>query len=279
MRIPQSEPRSYERIQEHYRIEKELADRLRAASQSERQRMYTAVYDELFQRVPDHPQLTMKVDERSRRTEVSQRLNLVRPYLKPETIYLEVGPGDCAFALAVARRVRKVYAIDVSNEILGGVMQHGNFELAMSDGCSVPVPEGSVDLAYSDQLMEHLHPDDARNQLENIYQALKPGGIYLCITPNRLSGPHDVSRYFDEVATGFHLREYTVQELTELFRSAGFRKFKILIGGGGVHLPLAPALVHVVEKALTLLPKTFGRKLARGLPLRLVLGVKIVAVK
>ena len=279
MKIPQREPRSYERVQEHYRIEKELAARLRSASQSERQRMYTAVYDELFQRVPDHPQLTMKLDERLRRTEVSQRLNLVRPYLKPETIYLEVGPGDCAFALAVARRVRKVYAIDVSKEILGGVMQHGNFELAMSDGCSVPVPEGSVDLAYSDQLMEHLHPDDARTQLENIYQALKPGGTYLCITPNRLSGPHDVSRYFDEVATGFHLREYTVRELTELFRSAGFRKFKILIGGRGVHLPLAPALVHVIEKALTLLPKTFGRKLARGLPLRLVLGAKVVAVK
>jgi len=279
MKIPQREPRSYERVQEHYRIEKELAARLRSASQSERQRMYTAVYDELFQRVPDHPQLTMKLDERLRRTEVSQRLNLVRPYLKPETIYLEVGPGDCAFALAVARRVRKVYAIDVSKEILGGVMQHGNFELAMSDGCSVPVPEGSVDLAYSDQLMEHLHPDDARTQLENIYQALKPGGTYLCITPNRLSGPHDVSRYFDEIATGFHLREYTVRELTELFRSAGFRKFKILIGGRGVHLPLAPALVHVIEKALTLLPKTFGRKLARGLPLRLVLGAKVVAVK
>jgi len=279
MKIPQREPRSYERVQEHYRIEKELADRLRSASQSERQRMYTAVYDELFQRVPDHPQLTLKLDERSRRTEVSQRLNLVRPYLKPETIYLEVGPGDCAFALAVARRVRKVYAIDVSREILGGVMQHGNFELAMSDGCSVPVPEGSVDLAYSDQLMEHLHPDDARSQLENIYQALKPGGTYLCITPNRLSGPHDVSRYFDEVATGFHLREYTVRELTELFRSAGFRKCKILIGGRGVHLALAPALVHLIEKALTLLPKTFGRKLARGLPLRLVLGAKIVAVK
>ena len=248
MKIPQREPRSHERILEHYRIEKELADRLRSASQDERQRLYTAVYDELFQRVPDHPQLTMKMDERARRVEVRQRLNLVRPYLKPETIYLEVGPGDCAFALAVARRVRKVYAIDVSKEILGGVMQHGNFELAMSDGCSVPVPEASVDLAYSDQLMEHLHPDDAKTQLENIYQALKPGGTYLCITPNRLSGPHDVSRYFDEVATGFYLREYTVKELTELFRSAGFRKFKILIGGAGVHLPLAPALVHVVEK-------------------------------
>ena len=62
--------------------------------------------------------------------------------------------------------------------------------------------------------MEHLHPDDALEQLQNIYSALVPGGIYLCITPNRLSGPQDVSRDFDMVATGFHLKEYTISELS-----------------------------------------------------------------
>jgi predicted SAM-dependent methyltransferase len=35
----------------------------------------------------------------------------------------------------------------------------------------------SVDLAYSNQLMEHLHPDDASEQLANVYRALKPGGV------------------------------------------------------------------------------------------------------
>ena len=61
-----------------------------------------------------------------------------------------------------------------------------NFELIISDGISIPVPAGSIDFAYSNQLMEHLHPDDAESQLENVFTALRPGGAYLCITPNRL---------------------------------------------------------------------------------------------
>jgi SAM-dependent methyltransferase len=193
--------------------------------------------------------------------------------------YLEVGSGDCALATAVARRVRKVFAVDVSNEIAAGVDLPENLELVISDGCTIPVPDASVDLVYSDQLMEHLHVDDAREQLDNIYRALAPGGVYVCLTPNRLTGPHDVSRYFDEIATGFHLREYTVGELTKMFSGAGFRKFKILVGGGDHHLTVLPALVTTIEQFLAFLPTTFGRTLARGLPLRVILGAKLVASK
>src|SRR5882724_221349 len=115
--IPQSETRSYDRIKEHYRIEKELATRLLSAPRQERRQLYTALYDELYRRVTDHPQLTQKAGAASRQTEVALRLKLLEKYLHPETIYLEVGPGDCALAVAVARRVKKVYAVDVSNEI------------------------------------------------------------------------------------------------------------------------------------------------------------------
>ena len=278
-RIPQSETRSAERVKEHYRIEKELAARLRSATKDERRYLYSAVYDELFRRVHDHPQLTLKASASSRQAEVAARLKLLSGYLRPNLTCLEVGPGDCALATAVAQRVRRVYAVDVSNEIAAGVVLAENLELVISDGCTIPVPAGSVDLAYSDQLMEHLHPEDAVVQLGNISQALKPGGVYLCLTPNRLSGPHDVSRYFDEVATGFHLCEYTVGELTEMLRAAGFRKFTILAGGGGFHLPLAALFVEVIEQLLEGLPARFGRTLARGLPLRLILGAKLVARK
>jgi SAM-dependent methyltransferase len=279
VRIPQHETRTYERIREHYCIEKELAARLRAAPKEERRDLYTTVYDELFKRVPDHPQLTLKASASSRDEEVAARIKLLRNYLRPDLTYLEVGCGDCALATAVARQVRKVYAVDVSNEIAAGIELPENLELVISDGCTIPVPEASVDLAYSDQLMEHLHVDDAIDQLANIYRALAPDGVYVCITPNRLTGPHDVSRYFDEVATGFHLREYTVGELTEIFSRVGFRKFKILAGGGDVHLTVLPALVRTIEQFLGVLPATFGRTLARGLPLRLILGAKLVARK
>lgn len=106
--------------------------------------------------------------------------------------FLEVGPGDCALSLEVARFAKQVYAVDVSSEIVKGFICPPNFRLVISDGSRVPVSPGSVNVAYSNQLMEHLHPDDAWEQLNNIYRALVPGGIYVCMTSNRLNGPHDV---------------------------------------------------------------------------------------
>jgi hypothetical protein len=47
-------------ILHHYRIERELADRLRRASKSERRHLYTEVYNELFVSVPNHCQVTKK---------------------------------------------------------------------------------------------------------------------------------------------------------------------------------------------------------------------------
>ena len=277
--ISKNESRSFERIREHYLIERELADRLRAAGKDERRELYSKVYDELFRRVPDHPQLTAKVDLKTRDAEVSARLSLLRPYLHSQATYLELGPGDCRLAIAVARHARRVYAIDVSSEISAGVALPENVELAISDGRSVPVANASVDVAYSDQLMEHLHPDDAAEQLHNVYRALAPGGVYVCITPNRLSGPHDVSRYFDEVATGFHLKEYTARELAAMFRNVGFGKLTALVGAWGSHIRVCVTFISAIENLFTKLPHSFGKTLARGLPLRLILGVKLVASK
>jgi SAM-dependent methyltransferase len=279
VRIPQSEPRSPERVREHYEIEKELAARLRSAEKEKRRHLYTAVYDELFQRVPDHPQLLLKRDGQARRNEVMDRLRLLSRYLRTETTFLEIGPGDCALAIEVARRVKQVFAVDVSREIGAGIQLLTNLKLAISDGCSIPVPDGSIDVAYSDQLMEHLHPDDAAEQLENIFRALKRGGVYVCLTPNRWSGPHDVSRHYDEVATGFHLREYTVGELAQEFRQTGFRKVQVLVGNGGLHLTLPAGFVRALESVLGMLPRGFGRTLARRLPWRVILGAKLVARK
>ena len=272
-------PRSPERIRQHYLIEKELAARLRTASKQERQYLYTEVYDELFRRVPDHPQLYLKLDTAAQQGNLNSRLALLRKHLRPDLTYLEIGPGDCSLANEVARLVRKVYAVDVSHEITKEVELPDNVELIISDGSSIPVPNDSIDLAYSDQLMEHLHPDDAVDQLANIYRSLVPGGRYVCITPNRLSGPHDVSRYFDDVASGFHLKEYTLRELSGVFSRVGFRRFQALVGARGFELRVPALFPRTIEFLLEKAGGGFGRKVARGLPLRLILGVKLIAWK
>lgn len=276
------QPRTAEQLREHYEVEKGLAERLRDSTKEARKYLYTTLYDELFRVIPHHPQLTRKVDAEAVAWVVQQRMQLLRKVLQPNLTFLEIGAGDCSLSLEVAKHACKVYAVDVSTGITSNLDTPENFELVISDGCSIPVEESSVDIAYSHQLMEHLHPDDAVEQLQNIYLALAPGGKYICITPNRLSGPHDISRYFDEVATGFHLKEYTITELYALFDQAGFSKVFWIKNNGKVHLEiplnrLMLALVAIAEGLLEKFPYSL-RKAIANTPM-LFRGMTIVGVK
>ena len=262
--------RTAEQIREHYEVEKELAARLRAGDAGERTRLYAKLYDEMYRRVPHHPMLTRKVSPAERRIAVREQMSFLTHFIGKGTTYLEVGAGDCALTFAVAKQVRKAIGVEVSAEITASDWRPGNFELLLSDGTSIPVPAGSVDVAYSNQLMEHLHPEDAREQLVNLNRALRLGGVYLCVTPNRLTGPHDISRGFDVVATGFHLHEYTNAELFALFRSCGFEPLMIYnsIRGYTFRIPNQPLLAterwllhQSPERARALLRRPLLRKL------------------
>jgi SAM-dependent methyltransferase len=167
--------RTRAQLREHYEVERELADALRRAGPHERRSLYATLYDELFRRVPHHPQLTRKVTPRERARAVANQTRLLARFLRPETRFLEIGAGDCALSFHLSRRVATVRAIDVSETISDAARVPENFELILSDGCSIPVAPASVDVAFSNQLMEHLHPDDAREQLQNILRALAPG--------------------------------------------------------------------------------------------------------
>lgn len=271
--------RSEEQIREHYEVEKQLAQRLYDSTPEARKTLYTAVYDELFRRVPHHPQLNTKTSPHYQAAKTSRELRKLANFLSADSCFMEIGPGDCALSLAIAERVQRVYAIDVSQEITKDLNLPPNFELILSDGSAVPLSPMSVDVAYSNQLMEHLHPDDAFDQLQNIYKVLAPGGIYLCITPNRLNGPHDISRHFDRVATGFHLREYTVTELSNLFKAAGFAKVQVYICVKSMRLFLPTLPISLYESLLGMLPNSLRKHIASIFPLTLLLGIQLVGVK
>ena len=279
VRIPKDEKRTLEQLREHYEIERELAARLRRAPREERRRLYGPLYDELFRRVPLHPQLTEKDDPGVRAADVARQMKFLRRFLRPDSMFLEVGAGDCGLSLEAAKHAKRVFAVDVSAEITGGQGRPPNFELILSDGTSVPVPAGSVTLAYSRRLMEHLHPEDALEQLRNIHAALARGARYVCITPNGLSGPYDISGYFEDVATGFHLKEYTLTELAEVFRSVGFTRLAAYAGGRGQYVRVPLPMVLLTERALRSLPASWRRALARTFPVRALLGMTVVGVK
>ncbi len=277
MTAPATGTRSKEQILEHYQVEKELAQKLRRATREQRRGLYTEVYDELLKRVRHHPLLHARRTPEDIARAVDDQLARLAPYINANTVFLEVGAGGCQLSLALTSRVKRVIAIDVSNEITAHVQPPPNFELVISNGTSIPVAPGSVDVAFSNQLMEHLHPDDAAEQLREIYTALAPGGTYLCFTPNSMSGPHDVSRGFDPVATGFHLHEYTVTELARMFRHVGFRNTRAILPRGNLRVPVAT--VMALESAVGVLPVSLSRRVAYLRPMRECLGIRIVARK
>jgi len=261
--MTQPAERSLERIRAHYEVKKELAARLMRASREERLAINVPVHEELYQRITDHPLLTKKRSPELRAKEVEREIRCISRWLNHETVFLELGCGDCAVSFAAAKVAKKVYGLDINAKLAESKSKPSNFEFVLSDGVSVPIT--GVTLAYSNQLMEHIHPEDALEQLQNIYNALDPGALYFCVTPNRLTGPHDVSRRFDKVATGFHLHEYTIRELHGIFKRL-FRRVTYVPMSNGREFPVW--LAEIYEFLCSLLPLHLRRKMR--LPLVLI---------
>ena len=106
-----------------------------------------------------------------------------------------------------------------------------------------------------------------------------PGGAYVCVTPSRLSGPHDISRHFDAQARGLHLKEYTATELMALFARAGFAQTRAWITLRGRCLPVPGAWVRSLERRLEQASPGQRRRLLERPPYRWFSTLQIVARK
>lgn len=263
---------------QHYLIEKRLSNRLRVADRTTRLTLYANVYNELFRQVPWHPQLTP--NPATRKTEVDWLMGMLIDATDKRIDYMEIGVGDCALFSQIAALCRHGFGIDVSEEIVKEAVFPDNAEIRLSNGVDIPVPPESVDFAFSHHIMEHLHVDDALEQLQGIFTSLRSGGSYMCSTPHRFTGPHDISRGYDTVATGLHLHEYTVRELRNLFLHAGFRRIFCVGYGRGQKRVLPASLVILAETVIGWLPHALRRRLSESLLLRpffdrlVVLGIK-----
>jgi SAM-dependent methyltransferase len=195
---------------------------------------------------------------------------------------LEVGCGNGEHLRDLAARNRSCVGVDISDVVLDPPSDlPANVELMVADAVDLsPLPARRFDVVFSSQLIEHLHPDDVPRHLHEVARVLRPGGRYIFETPNRLGGPHDVSRHFDDVATCFHLREYTNGELLTLLRQSGFRKFRsplfrnraYRVSARLARLAEIPTDWKVAgETAIAPLPVRLRRRLAKALKLNILI--------
>ncbi len=264
-------------LKEHYELEKKLANKIRSSPWPERGRAYQDAYNEIYEKIPNHPLMTEVTSGQKQSTSIL--LGIIQRFLIPNSCFLEIGPGNCSLLIKVSELVKKAYGVDVSTATTKDLIFPENSQILLSDGRNIPLPDDSVDVAFSHQFIEHLHPEDAMVHLENVYRTLRKDGVYICITPNRLSGPHDISRYFGRIATCFHLKEYTVSELSQIMKQVGFSKVKHIFGFNGIFItfPMFPAII--CEWILNKWPYKLQIFLAKNLPFKLFINVRLIGYK
>jgi SAM-dependent methyltransferase len=271
-----------DRLHEQCAFETRIAERLRTAESHERTHLYGQVYDEYAEKFPE----SLPKDSTGAERIALYETSFLSRFVMPSTVVLEIGPGRCHLAFSLAPLVKKIYGVDVSALDTGARAAPPNFELRLTDGVHMPVESDTVDLVFSNQLMEHLHPDDANEQLREVYRVLRKGGSYICVTPSRANGPHDCSAYFDDLpcpiqaghyrSTGLHLKEYTTRELVDIFRRVGFKHARTYIGARGKYIAMPPAVITSVEATLRLIPPSWRK---RSSVLGIILGNRVCATK
>lgn len=143
---------------------------------------------------------------------------------------LDVGCGQGHFLFGVARLLRHgaLVGIDTSAPVLP--KDAGGVRFVHADIIDFDLGE-TFDVVFSDNVLEHVAPQDLPAHLASVRRALR-GGRFIVLTPSRLFGPCDVTRIIDSSYTGrvpsqgTHLNESTYGELIATFRGAGFRDFR-----------------------------------------------------
>jgi ubiquinone/menaquinone biosynthesis C-methylase UbiE/DNA-binding transcriptional ArsR family regulator len=95
-------------------------------------------------------------------------------------VIADLGAGEGTFSLLLAQRAKKVIAVDSSEKMveygtsLAEKQSVSGLEYRLGDLESVPIEDGSVDLAFFSQSLHHaLHPERA---IAEAWRILKPGG-------------------------------------------------------------------------------------------------------
>lgn len=263
LRRPLPPDRTYQQLLHHYCVEKELADKLRGSSRNERTELYGTLYEELFQRVPDHPRLTRRDSHQKSHAATQSKLRLLQSFVDNNSTVVEIAAGDCRCAIELCSHVKEVYAVDISDQSGQLRAYPENFHQIIYDGYQLDLPDNLADLTFSDQLIEHIHPQDILLHFQLAWRILKPQGQYLLRTPHRLSGPHDISGYFCNQSQGFHLKEYGYRQLIALLRKAGFKSFRSVHSWKGVSISLPLRIALELERIIACLPQKLRRSLAR----------------
>lgn len=166
--------------------------------------------------------------------------------LLPPIVIADLGAGEGTFSQLLARRARRVLAIDSSERMVefgrdlatrNGVE---NLEYRRGDMEAVPVADGEVDLAFFSQSLHHaLRPARA---IEEAWRIVKPGGRIAILDLVRHQFAEAREMYAD-VWLGF-----TEVEIRHFLSAAGFEQISTAVVHRETELPHFETLLALADK-------------------------------
>lgn len=147
---------------------------------------------------------------------------------------LACGIGYGTLMLAKATGV-KVTGVDIEPNAIEYANRYYRNELTdfiCEDAKKCNFPVGSFDAIVSFETIEHVTFD--QELLAIFFQALKPGGTFICSTPNQDVMPYDPDKF------RFHNKHYTNTQLLELMQSVGFNSIQLFTQMDATSSPVIP---------------------------------------
>ena len=108
------------------------------------------------------------------------------PFLKPEDTMLEIGCGTGNATIPFSQYVKKITAIDISEEMMLKAAEKAkeegreNITLRQKDLLELDIEQESYDVVAAYNVL--LYMKNQEKVLEKIYDILKPGGVFLSAT-------------------------------------------------------------------------------------------------
>ncbi len=172
------------------------------------------------------------------------------PYVQGKRV-LDYGCGSGYGTHALAPYCSEIIGADIAPDAIQYASSHYNAAnlryqcIQSANEAALPFPDGSFDTVLSFQVIEHI--PDTFHYLSEIERILKPGGTFVCSTPDRSTRLLPLQKPWNI----WHIREYNDIEFQKMMNSV-FSEVDVLKMGGTPSV-LAPELRRTqLAKWLTL---------------------------
>ena len=166
--------------------------------------------------------------------------------LMPPMVIAYLGAGDGTFSQLLAQRAEKVIAVDNSEKMVefgaSVARENGylNLEYRLGEIESPPIADGTVDLAFFSQSLNHAeHPDLA---IAAAHRILKPGGriIILDLLKHQFEDARDL---YADIWLGF-----SELDISRFLKNSGFREIEMSVVAGELDHPHFQTVMALAQK-------------------------------